>query len=85
MAKVEYVAVYHIEDGKLVQRVSPYDDGPIKEQIVRCRDCKFYYESELRNFKTQERIGTDCCCERNEHVVDAEPDGFCSWAVRKHG
>lgn len=84
--KVEYVAVFHVEDGHLVQRISSADDdGPFKEQVTRCRDCRFYSEREMRNFNTQEPIGTDYCCERNEYVLDADPDGFCSWAERKHG
>jgi hypothetical protein len=76
--KVEYVVIYHVEDGYLV-------GDRLKERVTRCRDCRFYSEREMRDFNTQKPIGTDCCCERNEHVVDADPDGFCSWAERKHG
>lgn len=41
------------------------------EEIVRCRDCKWY------DYKTE-------ICERRYYqVVDVEPDGFCSWGVRR--
>lgn len=54
--------------------------GPrLKEELVRCRDCRYYKESEWI-------IATDV-----EHVchfwhgkpTKVEPDGFCKWAERR--
>ena len=46
-----------------------------REEIVRCRDCKYY-----------DRYPNDyvCVCYRfdNEQPI-VEPDGFCAWALRK--
>jgi hypothetical protein len=40
-------------------------------QVVRCKDCEYYVE-------TNGRIGT---CELT--ISGAEDDGFCAWGVRK--
>lgn len=56
--------------------------SPHREEIIRCRDCKFLsYE---RTYSDGDK-GYNC----TEHEFwllvgpDKEPDGFCSWAVRK--
>jgi hypothetical protein len=43
-------------------------------EIVRCRDCKWYEQSEINN-------ALSCWCDCHEHNVD--PDGFCAWGERK--
>lgn len=77
---VEYVTIYYVEDGCLVQRFTTLD-GPclIKERIVRCKDCRHFSERDMRDWRTQGHIGTSCVCERDEHVIEVEPDGFCAW------
>lgn len=51
-------------------------DLDLKEEIVRCRDCKL----------CDERYGRLLCrrdMSCDEIALDVEPDGFCSWACRK--
>ena len=47
------------------------------EEIVRCRDCRYYEED-------PEPIdpGWPMMCERTGDVM-VEPDGFCAWGERK--
>ena len=49
------------------------------EEIVRCRDCKYYKPKE----------GAMLSCKFEYHGFTqwklAEPDGFCAWAERKEG
>lgn len=40
-----------------------------REEIVRCRDCRFSLAH-----------GNGCC--RNQDIYDVEPDGFCAWGER---
>lgn len=51
---------------------------PVRERIVRCRDCKHYAEHEWI-------IATDVSdvCHFFGDGVKVEPDGFCKWGVRR--
>lgn len=49
---------------------------PVREEIVRCRDCKHFMRGNLCNLQ-------DECNEL--HWLDVEPDGFCAWAVKRTG
>ena len=57
--------------GEMVDDCSTIDAVP----VVRCKDCKYYYK---------EADGYEMCdnTEGYDHVTE---DGFCAWAVRKHG
>lgn len=44
---------------------------PVREEIVRCRDCKYYEPNTYSHFT----------CEMLTFHV--EPDGFCAWGVRR--
>ena len=44
---------------------------PVRERIVRCRDCKYYEPNTYSHFT----------CELLTFHV--EPDGFCAWSVRR--
>ena len=47
-----------------------YADNPIRELIVRCRDCKYcmaYWRSDY--------------CDYFKHVTN-DPDGYCAWGER---
>lgn len=57
----------------------------LREEVVRCRDCKFYEPSRWYESAIFPPLGTDI-----EHVctffadgVKVEPDGFCKWASRR--
>lgn len=46
--------------------------GFAREEIVRCRDCKYYDDY------------TGCCTRRdNVAPMAVTPDGFCAWAERR--
>lgn len=51
---------------------------PVREQIVRCKDCKHYKEHKWI-------LVTDVSdvCEFFSDGVKVEPNGFCKWGVRK--
>lgn len=42
----------------------------LREEIVRCRDCRF-------------SLAHGNGCGRNQDIYDAEPDGFCAWGERR--
>lgn len=44
----------------------------LREEIVRCRDCKYYIDSDL--------FYNPFCSFLNDH--DTQPDGFCAWGER---
>lgn len=44
---------------------------PVREEVVRCRDCKYYEPNTYSHFT----------CELLTFHV--EPDGFCAWGVRR--
>lgn len=46
------------------------------EEIVRCKDCRYY--------KQREAISPPMVCERwGYHNFKTEPERFCSWAERR--
>ena len=49
----------------------PLDDEFVREQIVRCRDCKYYV-----------RYWQSDYCDYFSHVAN-NPDGFCAWGERR--
>ena len=55
--------------------------GSMREEIVRCRDCKHYYEVE--NYHPQGNYDSRCCKYFDTYNDEVEPDGFCAWASRK--
>ena len=48
-----------------------------RERIVRCRDCKHYYEVE--NYHPQGNYDSRCCKYFDTYNDEVEPDGFCAW------
>lgn len=48
-----------------------------KQEIIRCRDCKYFEEGGSNYF----------ACSRGESIYGygtiTEPDGFCAWAEKK--
>ena len=47
-----------------------------KEEIVRCRDCKHYEE-------TDTMFGFDNTCNWWAEEPTVDPDGFCAWGERR--
>lgn len=52
---------------------------PVGEQIVRCRDCKFYTDHEWILITDV----TDVCHFWHGEPTKVEPDGFCNWGERR--
>ena len=57
----------------------PLDDECVREEIVRCRDCKM--------FNPKEGEALSCRFEYKDFVQwrNAEPDGFCAWGEKVVG
>ena len=51
------------------------------EPIVRCRDCKYYYEAE--EYHPQGNYDRRCCKYFDTYNDEVEPDGFCKWGERR--
>lgn len=54
---------------------------PITEEVVRCRDCKHYYEAE--NYHPSGNYVRRCCKYFDTYNDEVEPDGFCAWGERR--
>lgn len=52
---------------------------PVRERIVRCRDCKHYSEHEWILVTDV----SDVCHFWGGGPVKVNPDGFCAWGVRR--
>lgn len=66
--------------------VCPYCYNPLSQsnfaqEIVRCRDCKHYYEAE--NYHPSGNYVSRCCKYFDTYSDEVEPDGFCAWGERK--
>lgn len=71
----------YIVDFKNAERVSHFESlfadftAPIREEIVRCRDCKWCMAYSQATY-----------CDRFAHALPSvEPNGFCAWACHKKG
>lgn len=62
-----------------------FDDGWIpgehREEIVRCRDCKHYYE--VDEYHPNGNYDRRCCKYFDSYDDEVEPDGFCKWGERR--
>ena len=69
----------YIVDFKNAERVSHFESlfadftAPIREEIVRCRDCINYSGED-------NEIYPKWCMQMN--ITEVEPNGFCAWAER---
>lgn len=76
----EYIVLYECDGDTM------FDMGT-KERIVRCRDCKYFYED--RRCTSIGWVDVFVCDSEQwstsslipSHKV--EPDGFCAWAIRR--
>ena len=51
------------------------------EEIVRCRDCKWFMSERKSETRGCFEILHPAFC--NKHITNTEPDGFCSWGERR--
>ena len=56
---------------------SPFDTPYLREEIVRCRDCKFCHKNYC-----EKRI-SPTASPSEIHWIPVEPDGFCKWGERR--
>lgn len=56
-------------------------DGVRCERIVRCRDCRHYYECE--EYSPHGNYVRRCCEYFDSYSDDVTPDGFCAWGERR--
>ena len=78
----EYVCELPVEG--MASFVSGSTTIPVREPIVRCRDCKhsLLHGTECRHFAAYEPIaGGD---EYEEMTYSVRPDGFCAWGKRRN-
>lgn len=63
-----------------------YDMGdchdPIREEIVRCRDCKHFTPKGTHKFENR-KTNADYCKYVRGWMLQITPDGFCAWGERK--
>ena len=52
--------------------------GIVKEQLVRCKDCKFY-----RRYNKIPVHKDWCLRGSGDYCVQVYPNGFCAWGERK--
>lgn len=50
------------------------------EEIVRCRDCRHYYETD--EYHPKGNYIRRCCKYFDSYHDEVEPDGFCAWGKR---
>ena len=50
-------------------------------EIVRCRDCKHYYE--VDNYRPNGNYISRCCKYFDVYMDEVEPDGFCAWGEKR--
>lgn len=48
--------------------------------VVRCRDCKYYYESD--EYSPHGNYIRRCCKYFDAFYDEVEPNGFCAWGER---
>lgn len=54
----------------------------VKEQIVRCRDCRHFTPKGTHKFENG-KVNADYCDYVRGWMLQITPDGFCSWAERR--
>lgn len=53
------------------------NDVDAMRSLVRCRDCKHYYETE--EYHPQGNYDRRCCKYFDTYDDEVEPDGYCKW------
>lgn len=68
------VKVKTIKEAHGIEAIEALCGLPVRERIVRCRDCKHAFD---------EGSGYLYCGRRPGHCFEARADGFCAWGKRK--
>ena len=54
----------------------------MREEIVRCRDCKHFTPKGMHKFENG-KVNDDYCIYVRGFMLQITPDGFCAWAERR--
>lgn len=60
-----------------------YESNEPVGEIVRCRDCRHYYEAE--EYHPSGNYFRRCCKYFDTYDNEVELDGFCAWGERREG
>ena len=67
----------------MTERIICNDNGgELREEIVRCRDCKRFIPQGTHRFGDGV-VNKDTCSVIRGFVVQIDPDGFCAWGERR--
>lgn len=58
------------------------DVSQLREEIVRCRDCKHFTPKGTHKFENG-KVNDDYCDYVRGWMLQITPDGFCAWAERR--
>ena len=78
----EHVIETEMSNGKLF---IPYQDKlmeAVREEIVRCRDCKHFTQKGTHKFDNG-KTNADYCKFIRGWMLQITPDGFCAWGERR--
>jgi len=57
--------------------IDTFSKNSLREEIVRCRDCRHYYEAE--EYHPQGNYIKRCCKYFDTYDDEVASDGFCKW------
>lgn len=64
--------------------IDTFSKNNLREEIVRCRDCRRRRTIDLSVYYYGEhKHDLDICTRVNGVQLNAEPDGFCAWGERR--
>ena len=67
----------------MTERIICNDNGgELREEIVRCKDCKRFIPQGTHRFDDGV-VNKDTCSVIRGFVVQIDPDGFCAWGERR--
>lgn len=61
--------------------IDTFSKNSLHEPVVRCRDCKYYYE--VDEYHPQGNYDRRCCKYFDTYSDEVEPNGFCAWGEKK--
>lgn len=68
----EYITALTVQtDGSITLEFNTLGKSAVREEVVRCRECKFYLEEHK------------WCYHFEDSEFCPEPDGFCAWGERR--
>lgn len=72
----EFIAKHGVDDCRLY-------GYKLTGEIVRCRDCRYYYEAD--EYHPQGNYDRRCCKYFDAYNDEVQPGGYCAWGERMEG